>query len=263
VGHHGGVTAPADDELRQRCLAAVIEEGDRFAALAGELAAGRTPAVEGLDTVVPWVPAWTARELVGHLGTVHRWATAIVRAGHTDPPPPEARQAPPHTGLLDWYAGGLSDLVRVLRSTPPSTPAWHMSPAAEKVAASWVRRQAHELLIHRLDLEVAAGVAHAPVDPALAEDGVDELLSIVVPRWADTPPLTDADATVAVTATNTGRTWSVRVDHGRVTVQPRLSGREDAHLRGTSTCLLLRLWGRPADVTVGGDPAAEALLRGR
>jgi hypothetical protein len=27
--------------------------------------------------------------------------------------------------------------------------------------------------------------------------------------------------------------------------------------------LLLRLWGRPADATVDGDPAAEALLRGR
>jgi hypothetical protein len=26
---------------------------------------------------------------------------------------------------------------------------------------------------------------------------------------------------------------------------------------------LLRLWGRPAEVTVDGDPAAEALLRGR
>jgi hypothetical protein len=27
--------------------------------------------------------------------------------------------------------------------------------------------------------------------------------------------------------------------------------------------LLLHLWGRPADVTVDGDPAADALLRGR
>jgi len=27
--------------------------------------------------------------------------------------------------------------------------------------------------------------------------------------------------------------------------------------------LLLHLWGRPGDVVVSGDPAAEALLRGR
>jgi hypothetical protein len=37
----------------------------------------------------------------------------------------------------------------------------------------------------------------------------------------------------------------------------------DTHLHGDATPLLLRLWGRPADVAVDGDPAAEALLRGR
>ena len=41
------------------------------------------------------------------------------------------------------------------------------------------------------------------------------------------------------------------------------AGTEDAHLFGPAAELLLRLWGRPANVTVSGDPAAEALLRGR
>jgi hypothetical protein len=138
-----------------------------------------------------------------------------------------------------------------------------MSPAAEKVAASWARRQAHELTVHRMDLEAAAGVPHAPVPPDLAADGVDELLAVVVPRWAHTEPLARARGTVAVTATDTGRSWSVRVDHGRVGIGPERSGSEDAHLSGSATQLLLRLWGRPADVVVEGDPAAEALLRGR
>jgi hypothetical protein len=155
------------------------------------------------------------------------------------------------------------ELVATLRTTPPTAPAWHMSPTAEKVAASWVRRQAHELLVHRMDLEVAAGVPHAPVDPFLAEDGVDEVITVVLPRWAHTEPLADAAATVAVTATDTGRCWSVRIDRGRVTVRRRPTGSEDAHLQGASTALLLRLWGRPAEVTLDGDPAAEALLRGR
>jgi hypothetical protein len=138
-----------------------------------------------------------------------------------------------------------------------------MSPAAEKVAASWARRQAHELVVHRMDLEAAAGVPHAPVQSELAEDGVDELLAIVVPRWAHTEPLVSADGTVAVTATDTGRTWSVRIDRGGVTVSAQPTGTEDARLSGEATQLLLRLWGRPANVTVDGDPAAEALLRGR
>jgi uncharacterized protein (TIGR03083 family) len=259
------------DTLRQRWIEAVVEEGGRVGVLAQELAAGLTPAPVGLDVPVPWVPAWTARDLVGHLGTVHRWATAIVRAGHTERPGSETEQTPPEADLLDWYAAGLADLVTTLRSTPPDSPAWHMSPAAEKVASSWARRQAHELVVHRMDLESAAGVPHAPVDSALAEDGVDELVAIVVPRWVHTEPLISADASCAITATDTGREWSVSVRGGVVTVEPHRSGTEDAHVHGPATALLLRLWGRPADatdpahtgVTVTGDPAAEALLRGR
>ena len=248
------VSPLSGEALRLRCIEAVVDEGERFGVLAQEL---------DLDVQVPWIPEWRARDLVGHLGTVHRWAKAIVEAGTTEPPPRGTQQEPPTDGLLDWYAAGLTELVRTLRNTPPTSPAWHMSPAAEKVAASWARRQAHELTVHRMDLEAAAGVPLTPVPVELAEDGVDELLGIVVPRWAHTAPLTEAHGRVAVTATDTGRTWSVEVDHGRVTVSPEATGTEHAHLSGPATQLLLRLWGRPADVTVEGDSAAEALLRGR
>jgi uncharacterized protein (TIGR03083 family) len=251
-----GVGAPVAESLRLRCIEAVVEEGERFGILAAELAGeGR------LDVVVPWVPAWTARDLVGHLGTVHRWATTIVQAGTTDGPPRSTE--PPDDDLLGWYAAGHTSLVRALREVAPGSPAWHMSPAAPKVAASWARRQAHERAVHRMDLEAAAGVPHAPLDPALADDGVDELLSIVVPRWAHTEPLVSADAVVAVTNTDTGRQWEVRVVRGTVEIAPEHSGAAGATLTGAGTQLLLHLWGRPADVRVSGDPAAEALLRGR
>jgi uncharacterized protein (TIGR03083 family) len=257
------VTPLAGESLHQRWIEAVVDEGARFGALAQELSAGLAPAAGGLTATVPWVPEWTARDLVGHLGTVHRWATAILNAGHTRPPAPEATQTPPQDGLLDWYAAGLDQLVSTLRTTPPETPAWHMSPVAPKVAASWARRQAHELVVHRMDLEATAGMPRAPIDPSLADDGVDEVLTVVVPRWAHREPHVAARASCAVTATDTGRTWSVRVHRGAVTARTELSGEEDTHLRGLSTELLLRLWGRPAAVTVSGDPAAEALLRGR
>jgi uncharacterized protein (TIGR03083 family) len=257
------MTSLAGEALRQRCIEAVVEEGERFGVLARGLSARLTPVAAGLEAPVPWIPAWTARDLVGHLGTVHRWATAIVAAGTTERPPPEATRTPPHDGLLDWYANGLADLVAILRSTPPDAPAWHMSPTADRVAASWARRQAHEHLVHRMDLEAAAGVPRAPVDARLAEDGVDELLTVIVPRWAHTEPLDDADATVAVTCTDTGRSWSVTVLRGAITVGADRSGTEAAHVQGSAAELLLHLWGRPAEVTVDGDAAAEALLRGR
>jgi uncharacterized protein (TIGR03083 family) len=244
---------------QQRCIETVVEEGERFGVLAQELAdEGR------LDVRVPWIPGWTARDLVGHLGTVHRWATAILTAGHAEPPPPEARQAPPSDGLLDWYGAGLTGLVRVLRETPLDAPAWHMSPAAEQVATSWARRQAHELAVHRMDLEAAAGRPHDPLGDDLAEDGVDELLTVVVPRWAHTEPLVGARATVGVTSRGSGRRWTVRVDRGAVTVRPGGTGPVDADVEGDPVPLLLHLWGRPADgVVVSGDPTAERLLRGR
>jgi uncharacterized protein (TIGR03083 family) len=251
-----GVPALDAEMFRLRCIEAVVEEGERVGILAAELAdAGR------LDVVVPWVPAWTARDLVGHLCTVHRWTTTILRAGTTDGPPTGTPR--PDGDLLDWYAAGHTALVRALREVPPDSPAWHMSPAAAKVAAEWARRQAHELAVHRMDLEAAAGVAHAPLDPVLADDGVDELLSIVVPRWAHTEPLVSADAAVAVTNTGTGRQWEVRVVRGAVEVAPEHSGTADATLTGDGTQLLLHLWGRPGAVAVSGDAAAEALLRGR
>ena len=261
--HDDRVTTLAGDALRLRCIEAVIEEGERFGIVAQELAAGLTPVQGGLDVPVPWIPAWTARELVQHLGTVHRWATSILRAGSADHPPKDSAGLPHADGLLDWYASGLVELVATLRTTAPDAPAWHMSPTAPKVAASWARRQAHELVIHRMDLEAAAGLGHPPLDAHLAADGVDELLSIVVPRWAHTEPLISADAMVAVTATDTGDTWTVTVHRGTVTVGRGETGPSDAHVRGPAAALLLHLWGRPADVVVDGDPGAEALLRGR
>ena len=86
VGHDGGVTSLVGDALRQRCIETVVEEGERFGIVAQELATGLTPVSGGLDAPVPWVPAWRARDLIGHLGTVHRWATYILRAETTEPP---------------------------------------------------------------------------------------------------------------------------------------------------------------------------------
>ncbi|NEK58262.1 maleylpyruvate isomerase family mycothiol-dependent enzyme [Geodermatophilus sabuli] len=252
------MTPPAGNALRQRCLEAVAEEGRRVRVLVEDVEAGRTDAHWG--TPVPWVPAWTVRDLVGHLGAVHRWATAIVRAGSTRQPAAPPR--PPEDGLADWYAAGLADLVTALRDTPADAAAWHMSPTAEKTAASWVRRQAHELTVHRMDLEVAAGVPVSGVDPALAEDGVDEVLRVVVPRWAHTEPLRTATATVAVRSVDSGRAWLVRVTDGGVEVR-NADAPADARLEGPADALLRRLWGRPAEVVLTGDPAAESLLRGR
>lgn len=244
-----------------RLVESVVSDGERFGVVAELLATGRTPVQGGLTAPVPWVPEWTARDLVVHLGTVHRWVTGVLRAGAAgDTSPPPSPHHPPHDDLHGWFALGLTELVATLRTTDPDQPTWHMSPAAD-TARDWAHRQASEHLVHRLDLEAAAGLEHAPVDPDVAADGVGELLRVVVPRWAHTAPLVDARATVRVEAEDTRHRWTVAVRDG--VVDPDAGGVPDATLTGTAGQLLLRLWGRPAEVGVTGDPAAERLLRGR
>ncbi|MGY1707922.1 hypothetical protein ACI8AC_00230 [Geodermatophilus sp. SYSU D00758] len=99
--------------------------------------------------------------------------------------------------------------------------------------------------------------------PGLAEDGADEGLTVVVPRRAHLPEPAAARATVAVTCCDTGRAWSVTLDRGTVRVVPGGTDAADAAVAGTASALLRRLRGRPAEGTVRGDRAAEALLRGR
>lgn len=241
-----------------RLVDAVVRDGERFGVVAELLDTGRTPVQGGLAVPVPWTPAWTARDLVVHLGTVHRWVTGILRSATVEPPP--APRLPPHDDLHGWFALGLTELVATLRTTDPDRPTWHMSPAAD-TAGHWVHRQASEHLVHRLDLEAAAGLPHEPVDPALAADGVTELLGVMVPRWAHTGPLAGARAHVRVRATDVDASWAVGVHDGVVTVGT--AAEPDAELSGTAEQLLRRLWGRPAEVEVTGDSAAESLLRGR
>ena len=250
------------DELFDTWTAAVEREGERIGVLAEQLDAGRTPADGGLQAPVPWVPGWTARDLLVHLGGVHRWCVGILRAGSTQPPR-QGEVHVPHDDLHGWYAQGLVELVATLRTTDPDAPAWHMSPAASRTARDWARRQAHEHTVHRQDLETSASVAPSPVDPELAADGVDELLSVVLPRWQSHDPLATARARLGVTATDVGRAWTVEVADGVVRCTDGAAPDSGAQLTGTADQLLLHLWGRPGAVTVDGDRAAEALLRGR
>ena len=250
-------------ELFDAWNAAVEREGERLGVVAQELDAGRTPAPGGLGTGVPWLADWTARDLVSHVGVVHRWVVGVLRAGDTRAPRSPREIATPDEDLHGWYAQGLIELVATLRTTDPDAPAWHMSPAAAPTAWSWARRQAHEHTVHRQDLEAAAALAHAPVDPELAGDGVDELLAVVLPRWQHTPPLLTGRARVGVVATDLDRSWTVEVADGVVRCTDGAAADPDARVSGTAAQLLLHLCGRPGEVAVHGDRAAEALLRGR
>jgi len=227
---------------------------------------------QGLDSSVPTAPGWTIRDVIAHLGQVHRQKAHIVRELLVDEPP-EGPAAPADDQLLEWFAEGLHDLASVLSVTDPMTHvhSWH---EPDQSVGFWVRRMAHETLIHRVDVELGHG-SHTPVDPVLGADGVDEILDVFMagfPPWAESTP-----SEVVVALESEGRAWRVRVGSWSGT-SPR-SGREftdeaaidfdggdsepAATIRGPGDALDLFLWGRgSADgLIVDGHPSVLLFLR--
>ena len=62
---------------------------------------GSQAASVGLDAAVPTCPGWSVRDVVGHLGGVHRWAASIVADGREEPPQGDLEQPPADDELLD------------------------------------------------------------------------------------------------------------------------------------------------------------------
>jgi len=127
---------------------------------------------------VPSCPGWDADDLLWHLGSVQSfWADVVEHAVAdpaevTEPARPESRP-----GLVRFFEVATGRLQRVLAETDPAAPRWTWS--TEQTAGFTRRRQAQEALVHRVDAELTAGVPRAPMDPALAADGVDEALRVV------------------------------------------------------------------------------------
>lgn len=254
AAHDAAARVPFDSG---RYLDVIAVELDAISAV---LAGGRW------DARVPMSSEWTLADLIRHLGGVHRWASAIVVSGQEQP-----RPAPPadDTDLASWFAAGGSELLDTLRSAEPSDRCWTFSGEGDK--AFWYRRQAHETLVHCYDAEEAVG-ALQPIDTLLAADGVDEVLTVMLPRaterFGDPPRLR---APIALHATDTGHRWLLGTDDadesGQPTVLPEGAAEPAATIEGNASNLLLCVWGRkhPTDVlTVRGDlDAAADLWSGR
>ncbi len=83
---------------------------------------------------------------------------------------------PPDGELADWSLEGLDALIVALADQ--GHPCWTLAGLA--TAGWWGRRQALETVVHRVDAERVLGPA-SPVDPALAADGVAEVLVVLHP----------------------------------------------------------------------------------
>ncbi len=223
---------------------------------------GRTlaDAADGnIDAAVPTCPGWSVRDLVVHIAQVYEHKIECTRLGKApDPWPPEWPQA---DDPVPWFRDAHARLLGMFETNDASSPSATWWPADQTVGF-WARRMAHETAVHRVDAELARG-ASSPVDAALATDGVDEILHIMLAGdWSD-----DADDAMTgqrVAVETGGRMWQVVLDREAMTVTDG-DGAADATLLGPPSDVLLWLWGREPDdrVEMSGDQEAHRLMRTR
>jgi uncharacterized protein (TIGR03083 family) len=241
-----------------------IDEHIRHLRDDGDLLADAAAAAGG-DARVPTCPEWMVRDLVLHVGEVHRWAAATVnapegtRVGEEELASAMVQAPTDFNDLVSWFRDGHRALVETLTAADPHADSWHFLPAPSGTAF-WARRQAHETAIHRIDAERAVGHPHG-FDAAFAVDGLDELLLGFTARRGGRLR-SDEPCTLVVQATDTGDAWTVRIGpDGRLVT--RATGNGDCVVKGPAEDLYVILWNRrPVDgVAIEGDRSLLDLWR--
>ena len=261
-----GSTVPDVDELDY--LTDIRRESDRFRSVL---------ATADPMAPVPSCPDWTAADLLWHLTEVQLFWGGIVRNRSQHPPdrspePPDAdaaRADADYDDLLDGFQAATDALMQTLADTPADVSVWTW---AEDHTVGFIRRrQAHEALIHRLDAELTVGT-RTPLDPALATDGVDEILTVMYgsrPTWAAFTP----GAAGRLTTSDTGASWDLTTgrftgtspttgnayDEPTLEIRRRpLPGDPSFIISGFASDMDAWLWGRPdvPDPVISGDRAA-------
>ena len=201
----------------------------------------------GVHAPVPSCPGWAVRDLLAHVGFVHRWAARYVAEALTEmvEEPDEAEMvsaAPSDDLIISWVADGHAALVEVLSSAPPDVQCWTFL-AAPSPLAFWARRQAHETAVHRVDAELAAGVLPTPFDPVFAVDGTDEVLLGFFARPRRGGALDVSPGTIGLEATDVGASWTVRISPEGIEAK-RGADETDLIVRANASDLYLFVWNR-------------------
>ncbi|MFC8515022.1 maleylpyruvate isomerase family mycothiol-dependent enzyme [Streptomyces sp. NPDC057257] len=136
-----------------------------------------------LTATVPTCPDWTLEQLVLHMGGALRWSGTLVRtrAQENIPDKQVARgdgpEVPGDAAALDaWLAEAGELVVDALREAGPDAKVWGW--AGVQTSGFWARRMTHEIVIHRADATLAAGMPYE-VAHGIAADAIDEWLEIV------------------------------------------------------------------------------------
>lgn len=211
----------------------------------------------GKDAPVPTCPGWKMIDLIAHQGMVHRWAAANLRGQRVDAEAVTAQgRRAPDPG--EWLRDGAIDFVTALTAAPDDLQALRFLEDAPAAKPFWARRQCHETTVHAADgvaarLGRAIGSSDLPwLTPAIARDGIDELLTGFLPRRRS-KLRTEDPMRLLVAPSDTDGSWLVEIgsEAPRTT---RIAGdaeRPDADVvvDGTTAGIYLTLWNRSTEAT--------------
>ncbi len=219
------------------------------------------------DVLVPAIPDWNVEKLVRHVAFVHRMACAALESPASEGMRTVlAAVSKPERGprAFDDYRESAAAMLELYAGADP----------AQEVATFggvgtpdyWVRRQLHEVTVHRFDLQDAVrargGRESDRADPDAAADGVAEWAEAFLARI----PLAQLDGVADRTVhlhTDDGTGMELFLDFtGDEVVVTREHRKGDVALRGSAENMLLTVWRRrPMDVldVVGDGAVAHAL----
>ena len=230
-----------------------------------------------MDADVPSCPGWTTADLIRHLTGVQRFWGAIAESLLDDPTGAEEPDAGPSTEPVDaallsiGFQSASHRLIAALRGHDPADECWTWAYGVGTIA--WVaRRQHHEAVIHRADLELASGRTPG-IDDATALDGIDELIDVMLdgfPEWGRFEPgsvveiAPDGSSPRHVEVGRfVGTSPTTGTDYDDPAVRRVTATEPAASIAGSASAIDLWMWGRGAlaDVTTDGDLRVVDRLR--
>ncbi len=224
---------------------------------------------KGLDAPVPTCPGWTVQDVVVHTGVIYLRKEQVVVRGVGDR---ETAVDQPTDQFVTWFEDAFTRMLDAFKTKVASDPVWTWHPT-DQTAGFWFRRMAHETLIHRVDAELAHGEA-SDVDEIIADDGIDEAVSVFIGDVPDWATLNRGDNIIELRSPQ--NSWALRTGSysgttrsGRVLTDiptalfESTTDSVDCTIRGTAAALNLWLWGRGDmdHLEIEGDPELANFLR--
>ncbi|MEI8239519.1 MAG: maleylpyruvate isomerase family mycothiol-dependent enzyme [Actinomycetota bacterium] len=200
---------------------------------------------------VPSCPGWSVSDLLYHLYEVQYAWRRVTAEGRTSFSGIGLPDRPDDNHLAAVVRSEHDNYSAMLRGLDPGASIWTWIGTRD---VAWLaRRMAHETAMHRVDADLAAGVA-APIEASLASDGIDEFFEIFL-----NPVNGAVNGSVHIHCTDVAGEWTVREVGGAFDVR-REHAKGDAAIRGAANDILMALWRRGplSACDVVGDAEAAA-----